>query len=300
MRGMNKLPVAKRAQILAMLCEGSSLRSISRVVDVSINTVSKLLVDAGTACARFHDETVQNVTAKRVQCDEIWSFTAAKQKNVAKMKYAVRGAGDTWTWTAIEAQTKLIISWLVGGRDGEYALAFIDDLRSRLANRVQITTDGHKAYLNAVEEAFGADIDYAMLVKLYGEAPDAHKGRYSPAECIGARKERIEGSPDPAHVSTSYAERQNLTMRMAMRRFTRLTNAFSKKWENHVHMVALYTVWYNFVKQHKTLKGVTPAMEAKVTDRLWSIEDIVTLVENAEVQATIGKRSAILASPQSN
>jgi IS1 family transposase len=300
MRGMNKLPVAKRAQILAMLCEGSSLRSISRVVDVSINTVSKLLVDAGTACARFHDETVRNVPAKRVQCDEIWSFTAAKQKNVAKMKYAVRGAGDTWTWTGIEAQTKLIISWLVGGRDGEYALAFMDDLKSRLANRVQLTTDGHKAYLNAVEENFGADIDYAMLVKLYGDAPEAAKGRYSPAECIGARKERIEGSPDPDHVSTSYAERQNLTMRMAMRRFTRLTNAFSKKWENHVHMVALYTVWYNFVKQHKSLGGITPAMAANVTDRLWSIEDIVVLIDNAEVKAVSAKRSAILASPHSN
>jgi len=297
---MNKLPIAKRAQILAMLCEGSSLRSISRVVDVSINTVSKLLVDAGTACAAFHDETVRNVSAKRVQCDEIWSFTYAKQKNVARSKTAPIAAGDTWTWTGIEAQTKLIISWLVGGRDGEYALAFMDDLKSRLANRVQLTTDGHKAYLNAVEENFGADIDYAMLVKLYGEAPESAKGRYSPAECIGARKERIEGSPDPVHVSTSYAERQNLTMRMQMRRFTRLTNAFSKKWENHVHMVALYTVWYNFVKQHKSLGGITPAMAANVTDRLWSIEDIVTLVENAQVQAISAKRSAILASPQSN
>jgi IS1 family transposase len=297
---MNKLPVAKRAQILAMLCEGSSMRSIARVCDVSFNTVNKLLIDAGTACARFHDETVRNVKATRIQCDEIWSFTAAKQKNVASMKKPVQGAGDTWTWTGIEAQSKLIISWLVGGRDGEYALAFMDDLKSRLANRVQLTTDGHKAYLNAVEEAFGADIDYAMLVKLYGEAPEAHKGRYSPAECIGARKERIEGSPDPKHVSTSYAERQNLTMRMAMRRFTRLTNAFSKKWENHVHMVALYTVWYNFVKQHKTLKGITPAMAANVTTRLWSIEDIVTLVENANVQAVVERRSAILASPHSN
>ena len=202
---MNKLPAAKRAQILAMLCEGSSMRSISRVADVSINTVSKLLVDAGTICARFHDERVRNVKALRVQCDEIWSFTAAKQKNVSTMKAPVRCAGDTWTWTAIEAKTKLIISWMVGGRDGSYALAFMDDLRERLANRVQLTTDGHKAYLNAVEGAFGVDIDYAMLVKLYGEASDAHKGRYSPAECIGARKERIESSPDPDHVSTSYA-----------------------------------------------------------------------------------------------
>lgn len=296
---MNKLSVAKRAQILALLCEGSSMRSISRICDVSINTVSKVLVDAGTACARFHDEKVQNVKALRVQCDEIWSFAAAKQKNVSTMKSPVRGAGDTWTWTGIEAQSKLIISWMVGGRDGGYALAFMDDLRDRLANRVQLTTDGHKAYLNAVEEAFGADIDCSMLVKLYGDAPDSAKGRYSPAECIGACKERIEGSPDPDHVSTSYAERQNLTMRMHMRRFTRLTNAFSKKWENHVHMVALYTVWYNWVRIHKTLR-VTPAMEAKLTDRLMGFEEIVALIDRADQIAIAQKREAILASPQSN
>lgn len=279
MRGMNKLPLAKRVQILSMLCEGSSMRSISRVCDVSINTVSKLLVDAGTACATYHDANVRDVKARRVQCDEIWSFTYAKQKNVAAAKAAPAEAGDTWTWTAIEADTKLIVSWLVGGRDGEYALAFMDDVRSRLANRVQLTTDGHKAYLNAVEEAFGSEVDYAQLVKLYGEAPESRKGRYSPAECIGARKERVEGSPDPAHVSTSYAERQNLTMRMAMRRFTRLTNAFSKKFENHVHMVALYTVWYNYVKQHRSLKGLSPAMAAGLSKTLWSVEDIAKLVE---------------------
>ena len=277
---MNKLPIEKRVQILSMLCEGSSMRSISRVVDVSINTVAKVLVDAGRVCAAFHDEVVRNVKARRIQVDEIWSFTYAKQKNVPTAKAAPADAGDTWTWTAIEAETKLIVSWMVGGRDGEYAMAFMDDLRSRLANRVQLTSDGHKAYLEAVEGAFGGDIDYAQLIKLYGTASESAKGRYSPAECIGCRKERIEGSPDPAHVSTSYAERQNLTMRMQMRRFTRLTNAFSKKFENHTHMVALYTVWYNFVKLHKAHR-MTPAMATGVSDRLWSMEDIAALVEAA-------------------
>lgn len=281
--GMNKLPRKTRVQILSMLCEGSSMRSISRVCDVSINTVSKLLVDAGTFCAALHDHEVRNVKATLVQCDEIWSFTAAKQKNVASMKNPVEGAGDTWTWTALDSESKLIISWLVGGRDGEYALAFMDDVKDRLANRVQLTTDGHKAYLNAVEEAFGADIDYAMLVKMYGE-PEGRavpqERRYSPAVCTGARKTKIEGNPDPAFVSTSHVERANLTMRMANRRFTRLTNAFSKKFENHVHMVAIYTVWYNFIKMHKTLR-MTPAMAAGVTEKLWTMDDLVAMMEEA-------------------
>jgi IS1 family transposase len=278
---MNKLPLKTRVQILTLLCEGSSMRSISRICDVSINTVSKLLVDAGKFCADLHDREVRNVTSKRVQCDEIWSFTAAKQKNVATMKNEVDGAGDTWTWTALDSDSKLIISWLVGGRDGEYALAFMDDVKDRLANRVQLTTDGHKAYLNAVEEAFGADIDYAMLVKQYGEPEGKavpQERRYSPAVCTGAKKTRIEGSPDMAHVSTSHVERANLTMRMHMRRFTRLTNGFSKKFENHVHMVALYTVWYNFIKMHKTLR-MTPAMAAGVTDKLWSMDDLVAMMD---------------------
>jgi IS1 family transposase len=278
---MNKLPLKTRVQILSMLCEGSSMRSISRVCDVSINTVSKLLVDAGKFCADLHDREVRNVKASKVQCDEIWSFTAAKQKNVPNMKKAVEGAGDTWTWTALDSDSKLIISWLVGGRDGEYALAFMDDVKDRLANRVQLTTDGHKAYLNAVEEAFGADVDYAMLVKMYGE-PDGRavpqERRYSPAVCTGAKKTKIEGNPDPAFVSTSHVERANLTMRMANRRFTRLTNAFSKKFENHVHMVAIYTVWYNFIKMHKTLR-MTPAMAAGVTDKLWSMDDLVAMMD---------------------
>jgi IS1 family transposase len=276
---MHKLPLETRVQILSMLCEGSSMRSISRVADVSINTVAKLLVDAGKACAAFHDEKVRGVKTRRCQVDEIWSFTAAKQKNVAKMKAPVAGAGDTWTWTAIDADSKLLITWLVGGRDSEYAMAFMDDLKDRLANRVQLTSDGHRAYLEAVEGAFGGDVDYAMLVKIFGAAPEAMKGRYSPAECIGARKERIEGNPDPKHVSTSYAERQNLTMRMQMRRFTRLTNAFSKKFENHMHMVALYTVWYNYVKQHKSLKGLSPAMAAGISDTLWGMTDLAEMID---------------------
>jgi IS1 family transposase len=254
------------------------MRTISRVADVSFNTVKKLLIDAGKACATFHDEKVRDVKATRVQVDEIWSFTYAKQRNVPGAKAAPEWAGDTWTWTAIEADTKLIISWLVGGRDGEYAMAFMDDVAKRLANRVQLTSDGHRAYLEAVEGAFGADIDYAQLIKLYGAAPDSAKGRYSPAECIGARKERIEGNPDPKHVSTSYAERQNLTMRMHMRRFTRLTNAFSKKFEHHVHMVALYTVWYNWTRIHKTLR-VSPAMAAGLSDRLLDMREIAEMVE---------------------
>ena len=276
--GMNKLPLKTRVQILSMLCEGSSMRSISRVADVSFNTVKKLLIDAGKACTDFHDERVCDLKAKRVQVDEIWSFTYAKQRNVANAKAAPEWAGDTWTWTAIEADTKLIVSWLVGGRDGEYALAFMDDVAKRLANRVQLTSDGHRAYLEAVEGAFGADVDYAQLIKLYGAVPENAKGRYSPAECIGARRERIEGNPDPRHASTSYAERQNLTMRMHMRRFTRLTNAFSKKFEHHPHMVALYTVWYNWVRIHKSLR-VTPAMAAGITDRLWSMEEIAEMTD---------------------
>mgnify|MGYP002621825325 FL=1 len=287
---MNKLPLKTRVQILNMLCEGSSMRSISRVADVSINTVSKLLVDAGKFCADLHDREVRNVKAQKVQCDEIWSFTAAKQKNVPTMKNAVEGAGDTWTWTALDSDSKLIISWLVGGRDGEYALAFMDDVKDRLANRVQLTTDGHKAYLNAVEDAFGADVDYAMLVKMYGE-PEGRvvpqERRYSPAVCTGAKKTKIEGNPDPAFVSTSHVERQNLTMRMQMRRFTRLTNAFSKKFENHVHMVAIYTVWYNFIRVHKTLR-MSPAMAAGVADKLWSMDELVAMMD--EVAPKPGRR----------
>lgn len=275
---MNKLPLKTRTQILHMLCEGNSMRSISRMADVSINTVSKLLVDAGKACAAYHDEAVRGVTASRIQCDEIWSFTYAKQKNVKTAKAAPGGAGDTWTWTALDADSKLIVSWLVGGRDSEYAMAFMDDLRDRLANRVQLTTDGHRAYLEAIEGAFGGDIDYAQIIKIYGNSPESAKGRYSPADCTGIRKRRVEGNPDIDHVSTSHVERQNLTMRMHMRRFTRLTNGFSKKFENHMHMVALYTVFYNFCKIHKTLR-VTPAMEGGLSDTVRDFEWICQLID---------------------
>ena len=275
---MNKLPLDKRVQILSMLVEGSSMRSISRVADVSFNTVAKLLVDAGDACAEYHDEHVRDVKASRIQCDEIWSFCYAKAKNTATAKRLDLAYGDVWTWTAIDADSKLIVSWLVGGRDSDYALGFMDDLASRLDTRVQLTTDGHKAYLEAVEGAFGGDIDYAMLVKMYGAAPENAKGRYSPAECIGARKRSVEGDPDPKHISTSYTERHNLTMRMSMRRFTRLTNAFSKKIENHCHALALYFVGYNFIRIHKTLR-VTPAMAAGVTDTLRDMEWIVSLID---------------------
>jgi IS1 family transposase len=276
--GMNKLSVKARAQMLSMLCEGASMRSVSRLADVSINTVAKLLIDAGKFCAAFHDDNVRGVSAKRIQCDEIWSFTYAKQKNVKTATDAPEWAGDTWTWTGIEADTNLIVSWLVGGRDSEYAMAFMDDLRSRLANRVQLTTDGHKAYLEAVEGAFGGDVDYAVLHKVYGSSPESMKGKYSPAECIGTQKHRIEGGPDLKHVSTSYIERNNLTMRMHNRRFTRLTNAFSKKFESHVHMVGIWTVWYNWVRIHKSLR-ITPAMAANLTDTVWSWETIVAKMD---------------------
>jgi IS1 family transposase len=278
---MNKLPLKTRVQILTMLCEGSSMRSISRVADVSINTVTKLLVDAGEACARYHYYTVKEVKARRVQCDEIWSFNYAKEKNVATAKSAPEQAGSVWTWTALDSDSKMILSWMVGDRDAETAMFFIDDLKDRLANRVQLTTDGYKAYLEAVAGAFHeGDIDYGMLVKVYGEAPDkGPERRYSPAQFNGSQKRRITGSPDMRHVSTSHVERHNLTMRMQMRRFTRLTNAFSKKIDNHIHALSLYFVWYNFCRQHKSLKGLSPAMAAGVSDTLRDVEWIVGLID---------------------
>lgn len=265
---MNTLTNEKRIQILSMLVEGSSLRSISRVADVSINTVSKLLVDVGTVCAAFHEANVRGIKAKRIQCDEIWSFCGSKQKNVAPENKGVLGHGDVWTWTAIDADSKLICGYLAGKRDAQYANVFMLDLASRLDTRVQLTTDGHRAYLEAVEGAFGMNVDYAQLVKIYG-APMGHgaEHRYSPADFVRSDKTHVCGDPDYAHISTSIIERQNLTMRMSMRRFTRLTNAFSKKLENHIHMLALYFMVYDFVRIHKTLK-TTLAMQAGISDRL--------------------------------
>ena len=280
MFSMNKLPVAKRVQILSLLCEGSSMRSVSRLCDVSINTVSGLLVSAGKVCATFHDEKVRGVKARRVQVDEIWSFTYAKNKNVEKAKKAPEGSGDTWTWTGLDADSKLIVSWLVGSRDAVCASAFVNDLASRLKNRIQLTSDGLKLYLDAVEDAFGGDVDYAQLVKIYG-ASGENETRYSPAKCLGAIPHEVCGEPDPKHISTSYVERQNLTMRMHMRRYTRLTHAFSKKFENVGHTMALYAVFYNWTKIHKTLR-VTPAMAAGLADRVFDISDIVALIEQAE------------------
>lgn len=285
---MNKLSTEDRARILHLLCEGNSIRAVTRLTGASKNTVSKLLTDAGKACAAYHDEHVRNVKSQRVQVDEIWSFTYAKAKNVKTAKAAPEGAGDTWTWTAIDADSKLIVSYLVGGRDAEYAHEFMQDVASRLANRVQLTSDGHGPYLGAVEDAFGDDVDFATLIKIYGSAPEGQR-RYSPAICKGARKDRVTGNPDREHVSTSYVERQNLTMRMHMRRFTRLTNGFSKKIENHAHAVALHMTYYNFVRVHSKLR-VSPAMAAGVTDRLWEVSDIVMLVEKAEAETSPKKR----------
>ena len=280
MLGMNRLTMSKRAQIIGLLVEGNSLRATSRLADVTLNTVSRLLVSAGTECAIFQDKKLRNIKSRRVQVDEIWAFCYAKAKNVPTAKAAPEDAGDVWTWVGIDADSKLAISWWVGDRGGETAKVFMDDLASRLADRVQLTSDGHKAYLQAVEEAFGGDVDYAQLVKMYGQTPEGQR-RYSPPECVGCQRIGIEGKPDPKHISTSFVERQNLTMRMSMRRFTRLTNAFSKKVENHTHAVALHFMYYNFCRIHKTLR-VTPAMAAGVTDRLWTVEDIVALIARRE------------------
>jgi IS1 family transposase len=283
---MNKLPQAKRAKILHLLCEGQSMRAIARLEDVSFNTVAKALVDAGTVCAQMHDELVRDVKATRIQCDEIWAFNYCKQRAVATAKRAPADAGDIWTWTGIDADSKLIVSYLVGDRSGETAIELMDDLRGRLANRVQITTDGHKAYLEAVEGAFGEDVDYAQIIKMYGPTPSP-AGRYSPAECTGIRKVRVTGRPDRAHVSTSYVEVHNKTMRMHMRRFTRLTNGHSKKVANHAHMVALYTLFYNFIRTHGKLR-MSPAMAAGITPTFMSFEDVLARIDAAQAPKVRG------------
>lgn len=274
---MNRLSLKDRARILGCLVEGNSLRATTRMCDVSINTVTKLLVDVGMACDLYQNETLRNLPCKRIQVDEIWSFIGMKEKNVPPMRRGELGKGDIWTWVAIDADSKLVPSWLVGQRNSGYAKVFIDDLQSRLANRIQLTSDGLKIYVNAVENAFGADVDYAMLVKLYGSVEgEGNERRYSSGNCCGTIKGTVCGDPDPAHVSTSFVERQNLTMRMSMRRFTRLTNGFSRKVENHACAVALHYMYYNFGRIHKTLR-VTPAMEAGIADHVWTIEEIASL-----------------------
>lgn len=284
---MNKLSTQERANIIRMLVEGNSLRSVSRIADVSINTVTKLLCDVGRACAKFHDEAVVNVNSKRVQCDEIWAFCGMKQKTADRNGYT-QGVGDIWTWTAIDADTKLAVSFFVGDRNADSANEFMRDIAARLRNRVQLTTDGFKPYLKAVENAFEDEIDFAQLIKIYGSPEGSgNEKRYSPAECTGIEQKWVSGDPDPEHISTSYVERQNLNMRMSMRRFTRLTNAFSKKIENHFYAIALHFVYYNFCRVHKSLR-VTPAMEAKLTKKPMTIEELVSLAP-IEAPKTRGK-----------
>src|SRR5438445_1822397 len=275
---MNCLAIEKRAQVVAALVEGSSINATCRMTGVAKHTVLKLLKDLGCAAAAYHDFNVGKLRVRRVQCDEIWAFIYAKQKNVS-LEQMQQGAGDVWTWTAICADTKLIISYTLGDRGAGTATAFMQDVAARITNRVQLTTDGHHVYVDAVEDAFGADIDYAMLQKIYGAPSDAEMRRYSPATCIGCKTAVVTGDPDPSHISTSFVERSNLSMRMGMRRFTRLTNGFSKKLENHGHMVALYFFHYNFIRIHKTLR-VTPAMEAGITDHVWSFEELIALLES--------------------
>ena len=285
---MNRLPAETRITILNLLVEGSSIRSISRVTGVSKDTVSKLLVDAGKACAEFHDKAVRGVNVRHIQCDEIWSFCYAKQKNAARVTNAIDGAGDVWTWTGIDSDTKLIVSWLVGGRDAEYAIEFMDDLRSRLANRVQLSTDGYGAYLDAVDGAFGGNIDYAQLIKVYGKPSDEDRRRYSPGDCIAIRKIDVSGFPNMDEVNTSHVERHNLTMRMSMRRFTRLTNAFSKKMQNHAYAVALYAVYYNFIRPHTTLSGQTPAQAAGLAPQRLTMRQLVKEIDARAPKAKRG------------
>jgi IS1 family transposase len=280
---MNKLSIAKQTQVVSCLVEGNSIRATVRITGVAKNTIQKLLLDLGDACSKYMNEHIMNVKSKRVQVDEIWSFVYAKNKNVPQKVAMEQVAGDVWTWVAIDADSKLVISWMLGGRGAGYARRFLEDVAKRLANRVQLTSDGHRAYLDTVPEAFAYDVDWAMLIKIYKGSADAER-RYSPAECLGAKKEKMIGSPDPKHISTSFVERQNLTMRMSMRRFTRLTNAFSKKVEHHIASLAIHYMHYNFVRIHQSLR-VTPSMAAGITDRLWEIEDVVNLLAAPKMEA---------------
>lgn len=280
---MNRLSLEKRAQIAGMIVEGNSVRSITRMTGVCQEAILKLLCDLGKACADHHNSTVRNVRSRRVQCDEVWSFCYAKEKNVPEDKKD-SGAGSVWLWTAIDADSKLLLSYLCGGRDASWAIQFMKDLASRVSSRIQITTDGHRAYAEAVEGAFGMDVDYAMLIKLYGAPSDRPDTRYSPAACIGTRTGILSGNPDSQHISTSYVERMNLNLRMGLRRFTRLTNAFSKKFENHCYAVAIYFAYYNFCRVHQTLR-ITPAMEAGLTDHVWTLAELVGLVEAKTLSA---------------
>jgi IS1 family transposase len=289
---MNQLNTLKRAQIIGVLVEGNSINATCRMFGVGKHTVLRLLEDAGCACAAYHDVMVRDLGSRRVQCDEIWSFVYGKDKNLT-MEQIQDGAGSVWTWTAIDADSKLIISYTLGNRGADTAMAFMQDVASRLSNRIQLTTDGHRVYADAVEAAFGSEIDYAMLVKLYGASNDG-ESRYSPASCIGCRTGVLSGRPDSEHISTSYVERQNLSMRMGMRRFTRLTNGFSKKLENHGHQVALYFMHYNFCRIHKTLR-VTPAMEAGLTDHVWSLEELCNLIPAKKPNARFEKELVLAA-----
>jgi IS1 family transposase len=272
---MKRLTMEQKTRVVAALVEGNSIRSTVRMTGVAKNTVIKLVLDLADACAAYHDRAVRNLKVRRLQCDEIWQYVGAKAKNVKPEKKAI-GWGDVWTWTAIDADTKVCVSYLVGGRGLAWAKEFIADCASRIRNRVQITTDAHKAYLEAVEDAFGADIDYAQLQKIYGAVAE-NETRYSPATCIGCDMKVVSGNPDPKHVSTSFVERQNLSMRMSIRRFTRLTNAFSKKIENHAAAVAIWFMYYNFCRVHQTLR-VTPAIEAGISNHVWTIEELCNLL----------------------
>jgi IS1 family transposase len=278
---MNSLSQDERIRIVAALVEGNSLRSVSRMTGIARNTITKLLVDLGEACMQYHDTHVRNLKVRRLQCDEIWAYVGAKARNVSVEKKEI-GWGDVWTWVGLDADTKLVVGYLVGGRGADWAMDFMQDCASRIRGRVQVTTDGHKAYLKAVEGAFDADVDYAQLQKIYGASEDTQR-RYSPAKCIGCESKVVMGNPDPKHISTSYVERQNLTMHMNIRRFTRLTNAFSNKLDNHGYAVALHFMYCNFVRIHQTLR-VTPAMEAGLADHAWTIAELVAVMPEQKAE----------------